>query len=493
MKNQILFNLKYMIKDLIVILIILLILSYNAIGQPAPMQSEYKEVNIVSAIHNNPKIMFESFSDSGISWKAKPVEKKHVSVPGADWIRIHFEDYNLGQESFIRIYGSDGAKQELNTVSMQNWDYLSARFNGGIVAIYLYKSPDDDGIYFRVKNVSVGKNNEEKKLDISEINISDKEATCGIKDDRIRLENQDLRIARVMGVGCTAWLIADGSLLTAGHCVGPKMTYVEFNVPLSNEDGATNAPFPIHAYPIDLQSIKFTPPTQDLTDNTDNYGKEWAVFRVHPNSNHGLLPHQAYNNFFRISNTRLGESLRITGFGIDNSPPGKKSPNFRNSFSQTQQTHFGNYLEEIIVDSNQAYLSYRVDTMKGNSGSPIIESEDPTVSIGIHTDAGCQDSDNSGNKGTSFNNEELVKFINSNYINSEIFIDQVHPIVRTRQDGNESDGTLLKPYISISEALNKDYTDKILNIIAGSYNEQNLLIDQPTKINALFGSVIIGR
>jgi hypothetical protein len=79
------------------------------------------------------------------------------------------------------------------------------------------------------------------------------------------------------------------------------------------------------------------------------------------------------------------QDLRITGYGADSTPP---------QFDQVQQTHAGAW-----ASATSTRLTYRADTMGGNSGSPVIH--EPTgVAIGIHTHGGCTSS-GGANSGTA--------------------------------------------------------------------------------------------
>ena len=104
--------------------------------------------------------------------------------------------------------------------------------------------------------------------------------------------------------------------------------HVEFNIPSSESDGT-----PVHAALDDQYAIDTS---TRLFDNS-GFGKDWAVFRCHPNSNTGLLPHQKQGAFFRMTNEvpSINDIVRVTGCGVDNDPL---------SNNKTVQTDTGFYI-----------------------------------------------------------------------------------------------------------------------------------------------------
>jgi hypothetical protein len=82
----------------------------------------------------------------------------------------------------------------------------------------------------------------------------------------------------------------------------------------------------------------------------------------------------------------VNDVIRITGYGTDTTPA---------TASQTNQTSTGPYVTTVGTS-----IRYAVDTMGGNSGSPIIF-EATGVAVGVHTHGGCTSTPGSANSGTS--------------------------------------------------------------------------------------------
>lgn len=338
------------------------------------------------------EIPAELFVDSGevVADDGGPPEKPQlvysdvVAVPGAGWIRLQFElaalsgSLNAGNASFVRLTSlRDGAAQQLDAASMQLWQHRSAYFNGNAVMIELFAYPGTG-----INRLIVGGG----WFGLDDGGGDAAASICGGTDDRV--PSSDPAVARIIPAGCTGFLINNRQhcFLTAGHCTtvsqgGPfsptRMQVVEFNVPLSTLSGQIVFAHPDDQYPVDTSSIQF--------EDTGLPGGDWCYFGAFDNSNTGLSPLQAQGTSYTTAQAMPAidnSPLRITGHGIDLDPPG--ATGLRNQWSQTQQTHVGTY-DALTAD----FIPYDdVDTMGGNSGSPMIKENIAEV-IGIHTHGGC--------------------------------------------------------------------------------------------------------
>lgn len=301
-----------------------------------------------------------------------------VQSPGAPWIRVQFGPgtalakaiNDAGSDSFVRITSLlDGDEQILNAESLAQWYGASAYFNGDSVMVELV----------------CGGGTAESRVDITGVQAGVDPAVmksqCGATDDRVAV--QDNRVARIVPVGCTGWMInndANHMFLSAGHCpAAGNFTTLHFNVPLSTSAGATVAPAVADQYSIDQTSVQYT---------SGGLGNDWAYYGVFPNSNTGLTPYQAYKTAFDVvtpPTSATGNTIRITGFGVDTG-----------TASQTNQTHTG-----PMSSISGTTLYYVTDTEGGNSGSPVIW-ENQGTAIGIHTNGGCTTTGTGANSGTGW-------------------------------------------------------------------------------------------
>ncbi|MEM7165495.1 MAG: hypothetical protein AAF581_08525 [Planctomycetota bacterium] len=299
----------------------------------------------------------------------------YVDVPGAAWLQLRFDDVVLGQcpqggrPTELRITSLlDGAEQRMQAHHVRQWQKSTAYFNGDSLLVELVADPCAT----------------ESRLDF-EVAIRDgysfnpTNSICFATDDR--LPSTDERVARVLPVTCTVWLISDVNhcFLTAGHCAPPSsMNVVEFNTPLSSSTGAIQHPPPEDQYAVDDSSIQ---------RGANGIGADWGYFGCFPNTNTGLTPFQAQGRSFDLIPPPpvSGQLIQITGYGSTGSTV--PAP-----YDNAQKSHEGPYLQ---AGNN---VRYQTDTTGGNSGSPVILNG-TNFAIGIHTHAGCNSS-GGGNNGT---------------------------------------------------------------------------------------------
>jgi V8-like Glu-specific endopeptidase len=412
-----------------------------------------------------------------------------VRAAGAPWLRIHFGAYALGERSYITLTSlEDGGQQRLDSGTLPQWHDASAYFNGDAVQLELHVAPGEEGVFVSVQELTVG-----DAPDTSgaaqlrgESGLIGTETLCG-GDDRVA--STDSRVGRING--CTAWLVSNGAVLTAGHCAdfdpdqgGPLLPdgvldlagVMEFNVPASQADGQTVMADPADQYPIDTNSV-----TWRFDGTGEGLGKDWAVFAVNPNSG-GQRAHFA-QGFFRMMDSQPGNgsTIRITGYGIDETPAG--STGARNAQNRTLQTDTGTYEGESSSGSD-IWHDYRVDTEGANSGSPIIW-ESTGLALGIHTNGGCDSGGGGENTGTSFKVGALYNALRDFPGPNAIYVDANTPT-------STPVGTVYHPYPTVSAGAAVVPPGGILSIVTGSYNE-SLTISTPMIIDTPVGAVRIGQ
>lgn len=332
-----------------------------------------------SAQHAPPSFEAPLRYDSGpvenLGVQRAVVISRTVAVEDAEWLRLTFRSVTLagdpdqGTGSILRITShEDGHVQEMNARHVAEWRNTSAYFNGDTVQVDIEASPGTGTNRLVLAAATAGA----PDLDKSQ---------CGSQDDRVA--SSDPRNARVLPVGCTAWLMDDCQHCfgSAGHCMGSSFSVVQFNVPLSDSNGSKNNPPPSDQYAVDVTSKQST---------YTGIGNDWGYFGVFDNSTTGLSAFEAQGAAYTLVTPPAfngSQSIRITGYGTDSG-----------SANQTQQTHTGPW-----ISAAGTYLEYQVDTTGGNSGSPVVHEPTGNV-IGVHTNAGCNTGTGAGNTGTGFDN-----------------------------------------------------------------------------------------
>jgi hypothetical protein len=428
-------------------------------AQPAP------------APYHRQAYSFDSGRHNGTTAETAVAMRHLVNISGAPWMQLHIAAYNLGQRSYLSITSlKDGSTQRLDAKSLPQWANSTAYFNGDSVEVTLYVAPGEENIFIRIGEVTVG--------DWVQSG-SKQESICGATDDRVA--SNDPRAGRIFPVGCTGWIISNGAHLTAGHCVSSAMQTFEFNVPPSQANGTVNHPPAVDQYPINLATVMFA--------NNDR-GDDWAIFATNRNANTNQLPAERQQAFYRMSRDVDPPTVRVTGFGLDGPGPSPACPTCdfgatgpQDATNQTQQTHAGHNDGETITSANRIWWEYHVDTQPANSGSPIMI-DGTTITIGIHTNGNCTQSDTVANAGTSFENDSLENAINTFVANNTRHVDVNYPL------SHQQEGSALRPFYSITAGKDSVPPNGILSVVTGTY--EAVTIDKAMTITAPVGVVTIG-
>jgi len=376
-------------------------------------------------------------------------------------MRVHFNGYNLGRRSYVTLTSlRDGGVQRLDAKTMPQWQDTSALFNGDAVKLELRLAAGEKGIYVRVDQIV-------RQCHCANINSSLSglgglpESLCGTDS---RVASSDFRVGRI--AGCTAWLVSNGAVLTAGHC-SPVGGVLEVNVPASQADGMPVAAHPDDQYPIDTSVASFV---------NNGQGDDWTVFGLLPNSNTGQLAH-IQRGFFRMSRETPanGSTIRVTGYGVDNTPSGPMNnccardnggncthPRC-NAQSLTLQTATGTFQGENVVGASDVAHTYKTDTEPANSGSPIIWT-DNGFTIGIHTHGGCQSDGSGANSGTSFENNGLETALQNFSGSNTRYLDNV-----TYPNSPADNGTIFQPLHNLTAAAGSVPSGGRISIVEGFY------------------------
>jgi len=418
-------------------------------AQALPVSLEYEPYPLDSGTHGNSS-----------QEETVPFTKVITASTEAPIIRVHFSAFNLGAKSCVTLTSlKDQGRQRLDAQSLPQWQNTSALFNGGKVQLELHVAPGEKGVFVRVdqlvKDCHCSVNSSQASL------LDLPESLCGADS---RVASTDFRVGRISG--CTAWLVSNGAVLTAGHCA-PLGGVFEVNVPASQANGTPVAADPDDQYPID---------TTTVTSVNNGQGDDWTVFRLLPNSNTGQRAH-IQHGFFRMSRETpaLGATIRVTGHGVDNTPAsaggiccardngGNCTHPSCNSTSRTLQTATGPFQGEFLGGANNARHTYQADTEPANSGSPIIWSING-FAIGIHTNGGCQSDGTGSNSGTSFENNGLETALQNFPGANTRYVDVV-----AYPNSPTENGTIFQPFSTFPAAVTSVPSGGRVSLVEGSY------------------------
>lgn len=404
----------------------------------------------------------EAFANEGIT---ETVAFTHTFVQErAAWTRLLFDPMgtNLGKASYIRITSMlDGDKQHLRPDSLFDWNYGTGFFNGSAVTVELIVAPGDDNVQLSVAWQEAGEERDDNPV-FDPANPFETRSICGADD---RVSSTEDRVARYNMGGCSHWFINTGATLTAGHCTdfdpdqgGPLLPdgvidftgVVQINPPASNTNGTTNAAPLTAQYPIQPATARFR-----FDGEGQGIGKDYCVYNLGPNSENNDLAHDT-RGWYRMTDDipALTQTIRITGFGLDNTPVG--SSGNRNSDNFTNQTDTDPYQGAGSSGTNR-WHTYSTDTEGGNSGSPILWTN-VNFTIGIHTNGGCD------NSGTGFSFGELITDLRLNVAPNTKFVDH-----SGRSNLAIGLGSAVDPFVNLSLAVADVISGGTIALTEGDY------------------------
>nr|MBC8400153.1 trypsin-like serine protease [Candidatus Neomarinimicrobiota bacterium] len=365
-------------------------------SQSSPLQYHYNALNVTTSTYNSVPSRTENFS---------MVYSTDIGEQDAPYLRLFFGESELGDSSYVKVRNlSDNTEQVFDSVKLSASRNSTLYFNTASLRFELYHNKFDDGVYATLDTLLVGELNEETLLGGGGI--------CDEVDDRTRYN--DPRIGRITGIGCSAWIVENDILITAGHCIDGHIEQfendiIEFNVPSSLEDGT-----PQHS----ILSDQYYTTDFYIFEHLGQYGNDWAVFMVQDNYSTGLQPIESQNDYFELEQENSfedNEDLIKTGYGIDGPSPDFGYNAERNEDNKTCQTITGPSIDYMFdLEQKPDAFYYSVDQMHGDSGCPLIRSSSGSA-VGICNGSGCDD-DESLCVGTSLTNIRLWEAIYGSHI-----------------------------------------------------------------------------
>lgn len=410
-----------------------------------------------------------------------------ATAPGASRVRVILRAPALSGASRVRFTSlKDEQSQTLDAAQLAEWSLMSALFNGESVRVEVLVAPGDADVSVEVKGLWAFSHFTDGGKAAESCCGDAPNTLCGVDD---RVAAGDNRVGR-LNSSCTAWLVSNGAVLTAGHC-GVAGVF-EVNIPASAANGAIVASAVADQFPVVAGSA---------SQISGGVGNDWAVFRIGLNSN--LQSAHTLYGFFRMTRELPGggTTLRVTGCGIDNSPVGSQPGVCGNFDSMGNCTHFGlNAQNQTLQTATGAFnsiagttLRYAVDTEPANSGSPVIWGG---FTIGIHTAGGCAVT-SGANNGTAFSLvalENAIAAVPGQTLTPIIARENIRYLDLVPAPNGVENGTVFNPHNTIAEAVTAVPANGQISIVAGSYPvPANTTITKAMTLSAPAGAATLGN
>lgn len=303
--------------------------------------------------------------DSGIlanaDRNARVVWSTVIQSPQAAWSRIHFGGCILNAGSYIRVSSlKDGQVHTLNAAQLLEWNHATAYFNGSDILVELIAGPQSHDNRLTVTQV---------EIEIPAAGPAGDPGLCGICQSDNRVSSTQGGVGRTMPNGCTAAVYTPwGCTVSAGHCGGPNMQIVQFNVPPSNANCTIAMP------PVDDQF----PFIRSTGGGPFTPGSDWNVGVTGRNPS-GQSVFQRYGIFLPIATARATalQAVDVYGYGFNTACPSNQT---------LQRSPSGGIT--ATVPETQYYYTFSSDIREGSSGSPLIR-QGRIIGVVTHCSENC--------------------------------------------------------------------------------------------------------
>ena len=210
------------------------------------------------------------------------------------------------------------------------------------------------------------------------------EAKCALDSDSAAYNTAKavLRISKNGRPHCTGWLLGDeGHVITNNHCIGKdsEAASLTFEAMAEGADCATNCQKSLACPGIVIHNTSLT-----FIATGGSADKDWTLLQLPEAVRADVLA--TYGSLkIRKSGSVVGERIYVAGYpaGYGKRIALKDGSNFGTIISRDYNTGCGS--SEVI---------YKVDTLGGSSGSPVLSYTDNLV-VAIHHCGGCTSAGNS--------------------------------------------------------------------------------------------------
>ncbi|MGA0557800.1 T9SS type A sorting domain-containing protein [Larkinella sp. VNQ87] len=252
-----------------------------------------------------------------------------VTQPTTTLLRLYFAGTQLGDNSYLVLEGTDGARQELRKPDLENWHYSSAYFNGQSVKVSLFAAAG-----------------ERNSVQISELKVTDPQA---VPNRNGRPATGDLgasartaasttttnvtethphakavgRFTNGVESWGTGWIAPNGAIvtssITSNKVKNESYDVIEFNVP-SSIGFTVQHPSPQDQYPVSTASNDVVESNRvvlfnvwvDGSHSSVGQAASYAILTPLPNST-GLRPGERQGEYFRISTNPRSSDIHDAG------------------------------------------------------------------------------------------------------------------------------------------------------------------------------------
>ncbi|MGM9511595.1 T9SS type A sorting domain-containing protein [Larkinella sp. GY13] len=433
-----------------------------------------------------------------------------VTQPNTTFLRLYFAGTKLGENSYLVLEGTDGARQELRKPDLENWRYSSAYFNGQSVTVSLFAAAGErNSVHIseiKVTDPQAGQARNARKA-TGDLGASARTAasTSGNITDTYPYARAVGRFTDGSTWYSTGWIAPNGAIVTSSRAFINGMPFdddniIEFNVPPSVGGTA------VHSSPQDQYPTRAPKPSREGRFNfkeepkgfhgynLGDYG--WWVIEPLPNSITGLRPGERQQEYFRIALNPGNFTIDSKGDGgipVDIFHYGAYSGGLAGQDDLTTRTL--QLLETSLLRQNEFISGLTPDRdrfvvyntpleLQNSTGAPITFKES-NVAIGVHyQERFILEGVDMPGYGLGFRDNGFREEVGRFYTERSAYLDV---------DGasDQPNGQVHKPYLTVQQAAQHAPNDYTVYTAKGTYSGA-VTFTRPMTLLAPVGKVEIG-
>ncbi|CCH53748.1 hypothetical protein BN8_02869 [Fibrisoma limi BUZ 3] len=419
-----------------------------------------------------------------------------VTQPTTTFLRLYFAGTQLGDNSYLVLEGTDGARQELRKPDLENWRYSSAYFNGQSVNVSLFAAPGDRNT-ININGVKISGESTDRSRNARQTAplaaVARQMAATSVTSPYAKAVGRFTNGSDSYGTG---WIAPNGAIVTSWLMHGLYLSHedsfdlIEFNVPPSVGTTVMH-PSPQDQYPLLIRTVPHHGPLyfQNVPNHVLIYDG-WMMFDPQPNGT-GLRPGERQQEYFRIATNPRNSTIYEQGegnmlvdifhYGHTSGDQLEGSTTYRTlRLSQTHLLPQYDYLTAYNNGDRDRFVLYSLPTWGGSDMGAPITFAGTNVAIGVHNGSNEY---NLGH-GRGFRDNGLRNELNDYFFSNSVYVDFDGP-------PSGATGEIHKPYLTANQAASSAPSGAQVYFVRGTY-PGSATFNRPMTLRAAVGTVSIG-
>ncbi len=418
-----------------------------------------------------------------------------IDQAGTSFLRLYFEEVDLGKNSYLLLEGTDGATQKLTAETIQYWNNSSAYFNGGKVKVSVFVAAQEAPT-FKIHSLKIGAapsratdNTHFEAQSLGRIRINGETPRNNADNPFGKAVGRFTNGSQSNGSG---WIAPNGAIVTSKDIyqkwVQKGYDIIEFNVPNSSKTGSVNHPAPEDQYPLKsaLEDVALGSKQIKLKNDGGVSFAGWTVLEAMPNST-GLRPGERQQAYFRVAINPGNKTIKDQGsIPIDVLHYGDWYPEITLGLYKTLHTWpsiligQNRHISVLQEGDRDDFVLYNMISYGGSDVGGPIAYRGTNVAIGVHN----QSWSGVPSYGLGFRSAGFRGGLNNFFTSKVRYVDANGAF-------SGSNGLVYSPHPSVQQAVNDTQENGTIFIAKGEY-PGTLYANKAMTLRAPVGAVRLG-